>query len=68
MNTIKQLVSALRDRFQGSPFFHSLWLAPLLLTLFYYVGVGMKAVERRHDEWVVRQNARNAAVPSRKDD
>jgi hypothetical protein len=67
MNGAQQLLSALRDKFQGNPFVHSLWLAPLIITLFYYVGVGMKTVERSHDEWVARHNARNAAELSRKD-
>lgn len=67
MNAGQQLLSTLRDKVQGNPFVHSLWLAPLILTLFYYIGVGMKTVERSHDEWVARQNARNAAQTSRKD-
>ena len=67
MSTGQQLLSTLRDKFQGNPFMHSLWLAPLILTLFYYIGVGMKTVERSHDEWVARQNARNAVESSRKE-
>jgi hypothetical protein len=67
MNTAQQLLPALRDKFQGNPFVHSLWLAPLIITLFYYIGVGMKTVERSHDEWVARQNARNAVESSRKE-
>ena len=67
MTAAQQLLSTLRDKFQGNPFVHSLWLAPLIITLFYYIGVGMKTVERSHDEWVARQNARNAAESSRKE-
>lgn len=67
MDQALQLSSTLRDRFQGNPFLHSLWLAPLMVTVFYYIGVGMKAIERNHDAWVARQNARNAASPERKE-
>lgn len=58
-------VSKLRG--EENPFIHALWVAPLLLIVFYYIGEGMKAVEKKHSAWVVQQNAKNAATVERKD-
>lgn len=53
-------------KFQENPFLQSLWLAPLVLVIFYYVGLGFGWVEKKHAVWVKEQNARNAAAAERK--
>lgn len=67
MEQAAQQLAALRGKFQRNPFLHALWLAPLIVTIFYFIGEGMKAVERNHDAWVARQNVENAAAVERKE-